>query len=113
MLIEILKSLRDTPLEDMSELLVMETNLTISFTTNWVIDSGSSVHLCTSIQDFKEYRRLRLREMTLRIGNGANIAAIVVRANPFQLPSDFCLELRDCYCVPNASKNLISISYLA
>ena len=63
--IEILKSSRDTPLEDMSDLLMIETNLTVSFTTSCVIYSSFSVHLCTSMQDLKDCRRLRLGKMTL------------------------------------------------
>ena len=46
-LIEILKSSRDISLEDISDLLMIEINLTVSSTTSWIIDSDSSVHLCT------------------------------------------------------------------
>ena len=53
--IETLKSLRDTPLEGISDLHMIETNQMVSFTTSWVIDSSFSIHLCTSIQDLKEY----------------------------------------------------------
>ena len=92
---------------------VMETNLTVSSTTSWVIDSGSSIHLCTSMQDLKECRRLRLGEITPRIGNEAKVDAVAVGTSLLRLSSDFCLKLRDCYCVPNASRNLISISCFA
>ena len=51
--------------------------------------------------------------MILRVGNEAKGAAVAVETYSLQLPSSFCLELRDCYCVPNAIKNLIFISYLA
>ena len=45
-------------------------------------------------------------------GNRASVAAVAIGTYPLQLPSDFCLELRDYYCVPNANKNLISVSCL-
>ena len=50
--------------------------------------------------------------MILHVGNGARVVVVAVGTYPIQLPSDFCLELRDCYCVPNVSRNLISISCL-
>ena len=112
-LIEILKSLKDTPSEGMSNLLMIVTNLTISSTTSWVIDFGSSVHLCTSMQDLKECRRLRLGEMTLQVGNGARVASMTAGTNPLRLPSDLDLVLKNYYYVSAASRNLISVSCLA
>ena len=50
-----LKNKKDgIPSEGMSDLLVIETNLMISFTFNWVIDSNSSAHLYTFMQDFEK-----------------------------------------------------------
>ena len=51
--------------------------------------------------------------MTLRVGNEVRVAAMAVETYPLRLPSDFYLELRDCYCVPNVSRNLISVSCIA
>ena len=51
--------------------------------------------------------------MTLWVGNGARVAVVAIKTYPPRLSSNFCLELRDCYCVPNASRNLISVSCLA
>ena len=92
---------------------MIKTNLMVSFTTSWTIDSGSSVHLYTSMQGLKKCRRLRLEEMTLQVGNGARVAAVAIGTYHLQLSSNFCLELRDCYCVPNVSRNLISVSCIA
>ena len=77
-----------------------------------MLDSGSSAHLCTSMQDLKDSKRLRDGEMILRIKNGARVAAVVVRTYPLQLPSSLDLVLKDCYFMPAASENLISISCL-
>ena len=53
-----LKNKKDgTPFKDMSDLLIIETNIMISFTSSWIIDSGSSTHLCTSAQDLEDSRR--------------------------------------------------------
>ena len=102
----------DEPSKSTSDLFVIETNLTVSSSSSWILDSSSSVHLCTSIQDLKEVRGLREDEITPRIGSGARVAAIAVGTYSLRLPSGFSLILKDCYYVSIASKNLISISIL-
>ena len=45
-----LKNKKDnSPSKGMLDLLVIENNLTISFTSSWIINSDSSAHVCTSI----------------------------------------------------------------
>ena len=100
----------DKPSEGM---LVIESNLIVSSTSSWVLDSGSSTHICISIQDLIESRRLREGDMILRIGNGAKVAAEAVGTYPLRLSSDFRLDLKDCYFVSVASRNLNSMSVLA
>ena len=51
--------------------------------------------------------------MILQIGNGAKVAAEAVGTYSLRLPSGFRLDLKDCYFVPVASRNLFSISMLA
>ena len=94
-------------------MLFIESNVTISSASNWMLDSSSSAHLCTFMQDLEDSRRLRDGEMILCIENEASIAAVVVEIYPLSLPSGLDLVLRDCYYVPAASRNLISVSYLA
>lgn len=55
----------DMPSKGISNLLVIEINLTVSFIFNWVIDSSSSTHLCTSMQHLEESRRLRKGKIIL------------------------------------------------
>ena len=38
-------------------MLVIKSNLTVSSTSSWVLDFGSSAHICTSIQSLIESRR--------------------------------------------------------
>ena len=94
-------------------MLIIKSNLTISSASSWVLDSGSSTHLCTSMQDLEESRRLRDGEMILRIENGARVATVAVETYPLRLPLGLHLVLRDYYYVPAASRNLISVSCLA
>ena len=63
-------------------MLIIESNLTVSSASSWILDSGSSAHLCTSMQGLKESRRLRDGDMILRIGNRARVAAVVVETYP-------------------------------
>ena len=63
-------------------MLVIESNLTVSSTFSWVLDSGSSAHLCTSMQGFEENRRLRDGDMILRVENRARVAAVAVGTYP-------------------------------
>ena len=94
-------------------MLVIESNLTVSSASSWVLDSGSSAHLCTSMQGLEDSRRLRDGDMILRIGNGARVAAVAMGTYPLRLPSGLDLVLKDYYYVPAASRNLISVSCLA
>ena len=70
-----LKNKKDGPSGGM---LVIESNLTVFSAFSWVLDSGSSAHLCTSMQDLEESMRLRDGDMILRIRNGVRVAAVAV-----------------------------------
>ena len=84
-------------------MLIIESNLTISSTYSWILDSGSSAHICTSIKGLIESRRLRKGDMILRINNGAKIAEEAINTHPLRLPLDFRLDLKDYYFIPVAS----------
>ena len=51
--------------------------------------------------------------MIFWIGNGAKVAIETVGTYPLQLPSGARLDLKDCYYVSIASRNLIFMSVLA
>ena len=69
---------KDGASEGTSDMLVIETNLTIFSSSSWILDSDSSTHLCTSMQGLEEVRGLREDEIALWIGNGARVAAVAV-----------------------------------
>ena len=94
-------------------MLVIEFNLTISSTSSWILDSGSSIHICTSTQDLIESKRLRKDDMILQVGNGAKITTEAVGTYSLRLSFNFRLDLKDCYYVPIASQILIFVSVLA
>ena len=94
-------------------MLVIESNLTVSSTSSWVLHSSLSIHIRTSMQSLIESRRLREGDMILRIGNGAKVTAEAIGTYPLQLSSEFRLNLKDCYFILIASQNLIFVSVLA
>ena len=77
------------------------------------MDSGSNAHICTSMLGLIESKKLKECNMILRIGNEAKVAAEVISTYPLRLPSGFRLDLKDYYCVPVSSQNLIFVSMLA
>ena len=91
-------------------MLIFESKLTITSSFSWILDSDSSVHICTSIQGLVKSKWLRDEDMVLRVGNGATVA-VGTRSQILSLGQR--LMLKDCYFVPEATKNLISVSVLA
>ena len=69
-------------------MLVIESNLMVSITSSWMLDSSSSAHLCTFMQNLEDSRRLRDGEMIQCIENGARVATVMVGTYPLRLPSD-------------------------
>ena len=108
---ESLKIKKDDILSE--DMLIIESNLTVSSISSWILDFGSSAHICTSTQSLIESRRLREGDMILWVGNRAKITVETVGTYPLRLSSDFRLDLKDYYFVPIASRNLIFVSVLA
>ena len=73
---------KDEPSKCTSDLLIIKTNLIISSSSSWVLDSGLSALLCTLMQDLEEVRGLREGEITLQIDNGARVAVVTVNTYP-------------------------------
>ena len=53
------KGKMDAPSKGTSELLIIKSNLMIFSSSSWILDSGSNAHLCMSMQDLEEIKRLR------------------------------------------------------
>jgi GAG-pre-integrase domain len=62
------------------------------------------------MEALKNRRKLRNKEIQLRVGNGAQVAAVTVGCIELCLPSRFIMKLENVYFVPSISKNIISIS---
>lgn len=58
-----------------------------------------------------KYRILSAKEkVKLRVRNGARVSALAVRTHLISLPTEFILELKNCYFVLVVTKKIISIS---
>lgn len=108
-----LNTLKNQPSEGMDHALILKTNMSVSSASTWVLDSGASSHICNSMQDLVGSRRLSKGEVTLRVGNGANVAALAIGTCCLTLPSRSSLELSGCLYIPEVIRNIISISVLS
>ena len=93
------------------DLLVLEANLVEVDSQSWIIDSGSTNHICSSLQMFSSSRELANGECSMVVGNGADVSAVAVGAVRLELGNKF-LILNNVYCIPGFRRNLISVSKL-
>ena len=90
----------------------LETCFLADSTDSWIIDSGATNHVCSSLQGFQERRRLNKNEINLRLGNGTLVSASAVGDIRVYLDSRRHLDFIDVYYVPQFKRNLISVSCL-
>ena len=81
-------------------------------TNSWWIDSGTTDHICNSLQGFRVTRSLNEGEMQLKIASSASISVIAVGDVSISFFNNLVLVLHDCLFVPDSRKNLISVSKL-
>ena len=56
-----------------------------SSSNTWVLDTGASSHICASLEDLANERRLRPNEVTLKLINRASVAAKAIRSTLIDL----------------------------
>jgi hypothetical protein len=91
---------------------VIETNIAVSSSDSWIFDTRSMIHTSKSLQGLSLTRRFTKGELDVCVGNGANVAVIVVDTYHLPFPLDLVLKLNNCYCIPSLCKNIISSSCL-
>ena len=64
------------------------------------------------MQGLVRTRRVAQGEIDIKVGNKARVAALEVGMMQLQLPSEFIMELNNCYYIPALSRNIISASCL-
>ncbi|KAI3471446.1 hypothetical protein Pfo_031193, partial [Paulownia fortunei] len=94
------------------ELSFIESCLVVDSTDTWIVDSGATNHICNTLQGFQVTRELNEGEHTLRVGTGAVVSARAVGIVYLYFRDKKHLVLRNCYYVPNITRNLISVALL-
>ena len=77
----------------------------------WIVDSGVTNHVYSSLQILSNYRKLEDGEFTLTVGNGKSFFAKAVGQTRLILGKNYLL-LDNVYSIPAITRNLISISEL-
>ena len=88
----------------------VEVNFTVN-NSSWVLDTGCGVHICNDLQVMKRTKELSREGMTLRMGDGALVAAKAVEMIYLEL-EDRKLVLHSVYFVSEIIRNIISIPVL-
>ena len=84
---------------------VLELNYVDNSDDSWIIDSGATNHVCSSLQLLTKARKLRAKEFMLRVGNGESVSAEAVGEVRLQFGNKYLL-LDNFYFIPNISRNL-------
>ena len=64
------------------DLLILEASLVEDDKSLWIVDSGATNHICSSMQILDDSRELADGEVILRVGNGAHFSAKAVSRIP-------------------------------
>nr|GFA34447.1 zinc finger, CCHC-type [Tanacetum cinerariifolium] len=86
-------------------------NLTYKL-NSWVYDTGCGIHICNTLQGFKEERKLPYGEQYLQVSNGAQATVEAIGVFDLVLPSGLVLKLNNCYYAPSIVRGVVSLSCL-
>ena len=77
----------------------------------WIVDSGATNHICSSLQTLSSSTPLRDGDVSMRLGSGEVVSATAVGEARLEFGNSF-LILNNVYFIPGFRRNLISISVL-
>ena len=91
-------------------------NSVFSFEVNFInisplsywIDSGSPIHITTSLQGMTKRRKPQKSEQQVCVGNGAKVAVKAIGTLELDLGLGKSIYLDNVYFIPSLKKNLIS-----
>ena len=78
----------------------------------WIIDSGATNHVCSSLQLLESWRDLTEGDFTMRVGTGVTVSAKASGVSKLEFSNKYYLELNNVLYIPGFSRNLISVSKL-
>ena len=80
--------------------------------STWIVDSGSTNHVCSSLQLLETWENLHPDELKLKVGNGELVSVKARGTTRIKFNSKKFLLLENVLYIPNFSRNLISVSCL-
>ena len=92
-------------------LLVLEACLVEDDLSPWIVDSGATNHVCSSLQMLSSSRELADRDITIRVGSGEVISTKVVGVARLNFKNKF-LDLNNVFFIPGFRRILIYVSML-
>ena len=78
--------------------------------TNWWVDTGANIHVCSDISLFTSYQGER--SSSILMGNGSTAPVLGVGTVELKLSSGKIVHLKNVQHVPSINRNLISGSFL-
>ena len=80
--------------------------------SSWIVDSGATNHVCSSLQMLSSFREFAVEDFTMRMGNDSVVSAKVVGEVRLQFRNNKFVILNNVYFIPGFRRNLISVSVL-
>ena len=77
----------------------------------WIVDSGATNHVCSSLQMLSSSRELADRDVTMRVGSGEVVLTKAVGVSRLNFRTKF-LVLKKVFFIPGFRRNLIYVSML-
>ena len=93
------------------DLLVSKACLVEDDLSPWIVDSGATNHVCSSLQMLSSSSELADRDVTMRVGNGEVVSAKEGGDARLNFRNKF-LVLNNVFFIPSFRRNLISVSML-
>ena len=89
------------------DLLVLEACLVEDDLSSWIVDSGVTNHVCSSLQMLSSFRELAVEDFTMRMGNDSVVSAKAVGEVRLQFRNNKFVILNNVYFIPGFRRNLI------
>ncbi|KAI5339875.1 hypothetical protein L3X38_019148 [Prunus dulcis] len=93
-------------------LVCFESNLVNFSCDSWWLDSGASIHVANSLQEYTSKRLPSKDEVKVFVGNGEEVQVNYIGTVRIKLEFGFVLELDEVVYVPSMKKSLISVTRL-
>ena len=96
----------------MGDLLVVDACLVENFNDKWIIDSGATNHVCSSLQWFKHSTSIKEGQRYLKLGNRELIYVKAIGPVVLFFENNRTLCLKYCLFALDFKRNLVSVSCL-